>query len=47
MAVVNGRETQQLWGPTGEAYAERREVAFGEVVEAVTIAGLRVEMHSL
>lgn len=40
---VNGRVLHQLWAPAGEAYAERREVAFEEVVEAVTIKGLRVE----
>lgn len=29
--------------PVGEAYAERREVAFGEQVESATVAGLTVE----
>jgi Uma2 family endonuclease len=43
VADVNGRVIHQMWAPAGEAYAERREVAFGEVVEAVTVAGLRVE----
>lgn len=47
VADVNGRVIHQLWAPAGEAYAERREVAFGEVVEAVTIMGLRVETGGL
>jgi Uma2 family endonuclease len=42
VADVNGRVIHQMWAPAGEAYAERREVAFGEVVEAVTVAGLKV-----
>lgn len=40
---VEGRVIHQLWAPSGEAYAQRREVAFGAVLEAVTVAGLRVE----
>jgi Uma2 family endonuclease len=47
VADVNGRVIHQMWAPAGEAYAERREVAFGEVVEAVTIGGLRVETGGL
>ena len=47
VADVNGRVIHQLWAPAGEAYAERREVAFREVVEAVTINGLRVETGGL
>lgn len=47
VADVNGRVIHQLWAPSGEAYAERREVAFGEVVEAVAIAELRVETGGL
>lgn len=42
VADVNGRVIHQMWGPAGEAYAERREVAFGEAVEGVTIKGLSV-----
>lgn len=33
----------QMWAPEGEAYGKRREVAFGEVVEAATVEGLLVE----
>jgi Uma2 family endonuclease len=47
VADVNGRVIHQLWAPAGEAYAERRVVAFGEVVEAVTIEGLRVDTGGL
>jgi Uma2 family endonuclease len=47
VADVNGRVIHQMWAPAGEAYAERREVAFGEVVEAVTVDGLRVETSTL
>jgi Uma2 family endonuclease len=47
VADVNGRVIHQLWAPAGETYAERREVAFGEAVEAVTIKGLRVETAGL
>jgi Uma2 family endonuclease len=47
VADANGRVIHQLCAPVGEAYAERREVAFGEMVEAVTIKGLRVETGGL
>lgn len=47
VADVSKRVIHQLWAPAGEAYAERREVAFGEAVEAVTIEGLRVETGGL
>ena len=47
VADVNGRVIHQLWAPAGEAYAQRREVAFGVAVEAVTVAGLRVETGGL
>ena len=47
VADVNARVIHQMWAPAGEAYAERREVAFGEVVEAVTIGGLKVETGGL
>jgi Uma2 family endonuclease len=33
----------QMWAPNGEAYVEQREVAFGEMLEAATIPGLKVE----
>ena len=39
---VEGRVIHQHWGPEAEGYAELREVAFGELVDAATIAGLKV-----
>jgi len=47
VADVNGRVIHQMWAPAGEAYSERREVAFGAVIETATIAGLRVETGGL
>jgi Uma2 family endonuclease len=47
VADVNGRVIHQMWAPEGGAYTERREVAFGEVVGAATIAGLKVETGGL
>lgn len=47
VADVNGRVIHQMWAPAGEDYCERREVAFGEAVEAVTIEGLRVETTAI
>jgi Uma2 family endonuclease len=43
VANANGRVIHQMWAPAGGAYTQQREVAFGEVMEAATIAGLRVE----
>jgi Uma2 family endonuclease len=40
VADVSGRVIHQMWSPEGEAYAQRRVVAFGEVVEAVTVEGM-------
>ena len=39
--AVGGR-LHQMWSPQAEGYAERREVALGERVEAVTVVGLVV-----
>jgi Uma2 family endonuclease len=47
VADVNGRVIHQLWAPAGEAYAQRREVAFGEALAAVTVEGLRVETTAI
>ncbi|MBX9859734.1 MAG: Uma2 family endonuclease [Sphingomonas sp.] len=43
VADVEAKVIHQLWAPEGEAYAQRREVAFGARIEAVTVAGLVVE----
>ncbi|MEO8374468.1 MAG: Uma2 family endonuclease [Sphingomonas bacterium] len=40
VADVTAQVVRQMWAPEGEAYTERREVAFGEQVEAVTVARL-------
>lgn len=40
---VEARVIYQMWGPDGEAYAERREVAFGQQIAAATVEGLTVE----
>lgn len=40
---VEGQIIHQLWPPEGEAYAQRREVAFGDRIAALTVAGLVVE----
>ena len=43
VADVSTRVIHQMWAPEGEAYAQRREVAFGEQLEAMTIDGLAVK----
>jgi len=40
---VNGQVIHQMWSPGAEGYCERREVAFGERIVAVTVEGLTVE----
>ena len=40
VADVNGRVIHQMWRPAGEAYTERREVAFGDRIAAATVDGL-------
>jgi Uma2 family endonuclease len=44
---VTAKAIHQLWSPEGEAYAERREIAFGERIEAATIGGLAAETTGL
>lgn len=44
---VDARVIHQLSGPGGDAYAQRRMVAFGEQVEAATIEGLAVETDGI
>ena len=44
---VEGRVIHQMWAPARDTYAERREVAFGEVLEAAAFAGLKVETEGL
>jgi Uma2 family endonuclease len=44
VADVNGKVIHQLWASEGETYAQRREVPFGERIEAVTVAGLTISL---
>jgi Uma2 family endonuclease len=44
---VNEGRIRQMWSPAGEAYAKQRDVPFGDVVEAATVARLRVETGRL
>jgi len=43
----NARVIHQMWKPVGEAYKERREMGFGEGIDAITIEGLSIETVSL
>jgi len=47
VADVEAGLVHQFWGPRADGYAERREVALGGRVEAVTIPGLTVETQGL
>ena len=44
---IAARVIHQMWAPTAGAYAERREVKFGERIEAATIEGLAVETGAI
>lgn len=44
---LEGRAVHQMWLPGAEGYGERREVGFGERLEAETMAGLCVETSGL
>ena len=45
--MCKGQAVHQLWAPEGDAWAGRREVAFGERIVAATIEGLAVETAGL
>ena len=47
VADVNARVIHQMWAPAAEAYSERREAAFADIVSAVTISGLVVVTSEL
>jgi Uma2 family endonuclease len=47
VADLQGRIIHQLWAPSGKGYTEKREVPFGQRVEAVTIAGFGVETQGI
>ncbi len=44
---VEARRLHQMWSPGADGYGERREVALGERVEAVTIGGLAVDTSDI
>lgn len=44
VADVEAKVIHQMWAPEGAAYAQQREVAFGEPIEVATVAGLVVEL---
>jgi Uma2 family endonuclease len=44
---VNAKVIHQMWAPEGEAYAERREIAFGQAIDATTIEGLSIATTQL
>ena len=47
VADVTAKVIHQMWSPEGEAYAGRREIAFGEPVDAMSVEGLSVATTSL
>lgn len=47
VADVEGGVIHQLWSPCADGYAERRTIALGQRVEAVTVPGLAVETQGL
>ena len=44
---VNAKRIRQLWAPDGDAYTERREIAFGDPVVAATIEAMRIDTANL
>lgn len=44
---VNKSLIHQMWMPSGDAYAEQREIAFGQPLGSMTIKGLAVQTGSL
>ena len=44
---VNKGLIHQMWQPSGEAYAEKREIAFGRPITAAIIPDLTIETTSL
>ncbi|MFA6115066.1 MAG: Uma2 family endonuclease [Sphingomonas sp.] len=47
VADVNAKVIHQMWHPRGDTYAERRATAFGNPIEAASIAGLVIETNPL
>ncbi len=47
IADVKARLVHQMWAPDGDAYGDRRPIAFGDRIDAVTIDGLVVDTAGL
>lgn len=47
VADINGRTIHQLWGSTGDRFADSRAIPFGDVVVSTTIAGLVITTDGL
>ena len=47
VADVDAKVVHQMWAPEGDAYRQRREVAFGKPIEAATVAGLAISSRGL
>ncbi len=44
---VNARVIHQMWSPNNTAYADRRQIAFGDAVTAATCAGVTIATTGL
>jgi len=44
---IKARTIHQMWSPSGDIYAERCAITFGEAISAATVAGLIVDTASL
>ncbi len=44
VADVEAKIIRQMWAPEGDAYAQACELAFGGRIEAVTVAGLGIDI---
>lgn len=47
VADVSGRVLHQMWDPAGDAYGQRRAIAFGEPVTAATLPDLSIDTTGL
>lgn len=44
---ATGRVVHQMWAPSGDGYAEQRQVAFGDPLTAATLDGLTIPTGAL
>ena len=47
IANLKGRVIRQFWGPRDGVYTQRRDIPFGEPVDAVTIEGLSIATETI